>query len=83
MFRGFLIVRTKTIGEIFEMTTNVMEIMTGEDVNTTIGNNGERFILRSNREEVDVFETGTDTILERTKTCVFVDMERRNEYVRQ
>ena len=65
VFDGFLVVRSETIGEILQVATDVVEVLTGDDVDAAVGNDGQGFVLRCDREEVDVFETGADPILEK------------------
>ena len=45
------------------MFANVFEFIRIGDMATAVGNNGQRFVLRCDREEFDVGKTRTDAVL--------------------
>ena len=47
------------------MFANVLEFIEIGDMATAVGNNGQGFVLRGDREELDVGKTRTDAVLRR------------------
>ena len=78
MLERFLVVGTQPINEIGKMFADALEFIPTGDMAAAVRDDGQGFILRGDREEFDVFQTGANAILDSNRRTIEAMETHRN-----